>query len=455
MRSAQQPLPQPKPGSSLIALPLPEPVAAVVLATKGVAHLLQDTRFCIRAVNSLFRARPPPGDEWDGALSLPSLRVGLVLPSNLTLFGAVVDGILGPRGIPHSIGSGLGHETAATISSPISSASEGLVFAICWQAYIIPDLALPLSELDRLLSSPPVRGPVSGTPAEPPRAVLEFPIHWTPPAPEGQPQPSRPGRIAMPLANTLFEFGKPHVMTLAHWRFGMDWDWTRFPSRKMWASPNSQWQPALEKVVVRLGSHSGPVRRLATERRDGPESVPRPAGDMNKSAALSMRVPLQPLTRPRRVVAGLGNVVRRISGPDGEPMPASRELEAAVHRLLADKSMEERIAAAAVLDEPPVVVWALLVPGVVMSHAVREWGFDDPDAIVEGEDAKEKPGAMGYAPGQGSSAGGEETKASNGRFGISSAMLPRLLALGCQLRRICRFSYHRIIQRTTCRLYHD
>ncbi|OJD33233.1 v-type c subunit family protein [Diplodia corticola] len=43
-----------------------------------------------------------------------------------------------------------------------------------------------------------------------------------------------------------------------------------------------------------------------------------------------LHVPLVPLTGPRQVEAGLGNIIRQVTGPDGKASPASHELEKAV-----------------------------------------------------------------------------------------------------------------------------
>ncbi|KAL8408769.1 hypothetical protein RB594_007276 [Gaeumannomyces avenae] len=70
-------------------------------------------------------------------------------------------------------------------------------------------------------------------------------------------------------------------------------------------------------------------------------------------------VSLFPLTVPRRITAGLGNIVRQVEaagGPEEQPQPASLELEAAMHGIIATRSR--------LLPEVPVPnrTWALVVP---------------------------------------------------------------------------------------------
>jgi len=70
----------------------------------------------------------------------------------------------------------------------------------------------------------------------------------------------------------------------------------------------------------------------------------------------NVSVPLVPITRPRRIAAGLGNIVRQTE-MDGKPSPASRELEVVIPRIL---KARDRATSTAVAG--PVTVWALVAP---------------------------------------------------------------------------------------------
>ncbi len=72
---------------------------------------------------------------------------------------------------------------------------------------------------------------------------------------------------------------------------------------------------------------------------------------IKKGKALSIYIPASPLTPPRKVVNGLGNIVKTIDfGLDGIG-PASRELETAISEYLKNHP-----------GKPTVDVWALAIP---------------------------------------------------------------------------------------------
>lgn len=76
----------------------------------------------------------------------------------------------------------------------------------------------------------------------------------------------------------------------------------------------------------------------------------------------STQIPLEGLTKPRRIVAGMGNIVRQLEGDGGKPLPASTELEESVVAYLNKRN----------LPQQQVSVWALVIPGCVL----REGGVD-------------------------------------------------------------------------------
>ncbi|KAM0814558.1 hypothetical protein AB5N19_00348 [Seiridium cardinale] len=68
----------------------------------------------------------------------------------------------------------------------------------------------------------------------------------------------------------------------------------------------------------------------------------------------NLRIPLVPLTPPRKIVAGLGNIVRQVE-IDGVATPASKELEVLIPQLLKMRKVQG-----------PVGVWAVVIPPHVM-----------------------------------------------------------------------------------------
>lgn len=89
-------------------------------------------------------------------------------------------------------------------------------------------------------------------------------------------------------------------------------------------------------------------------------------GDGTSPPTAAVHLPFGPVTAPRVIAAGLGNIVRQIE-VDGTPTPASRELEDAVQVLY------DRWAARGHPLQGPLSVWALVIP----PGAVDETGLSD------------------------------------------------------------------------------
>lgn len=142
-----------------------------------------------------------------------------------------------------------------------------------------------------------------------PTASLEF--HLPPLSPT-----SRPLRVTLPAALTVFANGRPHTVLTSHW-------------------DTSTSAPQL--VDVAATSHA--VIRLPTD------LVP-------ASSHSRITLPLVPVTPARRIVAGLGNILRQVD-VNGTATPASRELEEAIPRVLAQRPEGRR---------GVVGVWAVVYP---------------------------------------------------------------------------------------------
>ncbi|KAK4043643.1 hypothetical protein C8A01DRAFT_43401 [Parachaetomium inaequale] len=155
---------------------------------------------------------------------------------------------------------------------------------------------------------------------------------------EFRPPPTRhvgPLRVHVPLANTLFANGRHHALFASRWPSG------------------SQLLP-----------------RLATKVQRTNQTIVLPPADLGfvPASESSVTAHLIPLTRPRKVVHSLGNILSRIE-IDGQPVPASRELESLVPLLLkAPRKLRDNAHDA---DHPaggPVGVWAMTMPRHLDKH---------------------------------------------------------------------------------------
>jgi hypothetical protein len=140
-------------------------------------------------------------------------------------------------------------------------------------------------------------------------------------------------RVTVPVANTVFSNGKPHVLLASRWE-------------------------------VDGGEHLRLSRRVEKKR----QTILTTRGDMQYHGSGtrvhdSLRCPFVPVTKPRKIVAGLGNILRQIE-IDSEPVPASKELEAVIPALvdLRSRSWEGNVTDSTAADRPS--VWALVFPGL-------------------------------------------------------------------------------------------
>lgn len=74
-------------------------------------------------------------------------------------------------------------------------------------------------------------------------------------------------------------------------------------------------------------------------------------------------LPLTPVTSPRKIVSGLGNILKQVE-IDGEKAPASKELEDVIPKLLSLRASSQRPLLNP-LDSHAVKVWALVIPDEV------------------------------------------------------------------------------------------
>jgi hypothetical protein len=123
----------------------------------------------------------------------------------------------------------------------------------------------------------------------------------------------------LPLANTVFQTGTTSTMHLSTWQ--LDPDTQRFQLEK--------------KTNI---THHGIEM-----------SVPGTGSGQTLSA---LAIPLLPLTYPRGVEGCMGNIIRRVTGPDGASVTASSELEKVVPEFFKARGEPAQ----------PTTVWALVVP---------------------------------------------------------------------------------------------
>jgi hypothetical protein len=123
-----------------------------------------------------------------------------------------------------------------------------------------------------------------------------------------------PQRLRIPLANTMFQNGRISTLLVSSW------------NRAAVSAPFKKTQQ-IEKKTQEICPFV---------------LVPSPR----------MKIPLTYLTPPRRIVSGLGNIVRQVMGKDDKPVSASQELEASIDAYLETRELHKQTLA----------VWALLIP---------------------------------------------------------------------------------------------
>lgn len=131
-----------------------------------------------------------------------------------------------------------------------------------------------------------------------------------------------PLSITLPLANTLFQNGRPHTMLASRWR-------------RTTGEPRN-----LELVQVAERTHQ--------------------AVDIPFSNIMTSRValPLVPITKARKVATGLGNILRQVE-VEGRLVPASKELEEVIPMLLEARA---KTGVRGKGKAGPIGVWAVVYP---------------------------------------------------------------------------------------------
>ncbi|KAL8709598.1 MAG: hypothetical protein Q9220_005690 [cf. Caloplaca sp. 1 TL-2023] len=136
--------------------------------------------------------------------------------------------------------------------------------------------------------------------------------------------------FTLPVANTIFQNGRESTIQAQRWAVGEQSEQSEQPSldcvKRVW----------LKKLQVKVDY---------SERE---KFLRKP---------FHVSIPLQPITAPRKVAASMGNVVRQVYTDDSSEgaVPASKELEGAVVKWIADQGLEMQT----------VEVWALVIPQTI------------------------------------------------------------------------------------------
>ncbi|KAI0387929.1 hypothetical protein F5Y04DRAFT_241337 [Hypomontagnella monticulosa] len=141
------------------------------------------------------------------------------------------------------------------------------------------------------------------------------------------PKDTRSLEITLPLANTIFQNGKQSTLLASKWK----------------------------------KSQNGSLGRIMTQEKRSQVINPRAISADHTRPLL----PLLPLTPPRKIVAGLGNIVRQVE-VDGSVTPASKELESLVPKIFDIRSQRD-----ASYTPGPIGVWCWVIP----PHVVETQGL--------------------------------------------------------------------------------
>ncbi|KAI1386572.1 uncharacterized protein F4822DRAFT_320273 [Hypoxylon trugodes] len=143
------------------------------------------------------------------------------------------------------------------------------------------------------------------------------------------PGDTRPLEITFPLANTVFQNGRRSTLFA------------------------SKWQASHDMSMVHTSIQEKRTQRIRAHATSAGHTYP--------------FLPLLPLTPPRKIVAGLGNIVRQVE-VNGSTAPASKELEGLIPKIFDARSQRNPD-----FSPGPIGVWCLVIP----SHVVERYNLGD------------------------------------------------------------------------------
>ncbi|KAI1826418.1 hypothetical protein F4861DRAFT_81746 [Xylaria intraflava] len=135
--------------------------------------------------------------------------------------------------------------------------------------------------------------------------------------------------VTLPLANTVFQNGRRSTL------YASEWDM----------------------------SSTGSV----TLRTREPRTIQRIAASGDSVNHMSSIIPLLPITPPRKIIAGLGNIVRQVE-VDGSVTPASKELESVIPDIFDERARRDPVS-----SPTPIGVWCWVIP----PHVMESQSFDN------------------------------------------------------------------------------
>lgn len=153
--------------------------------------------------------------------------------------------------------------------------------------------------------------------------------------------------VNLPLANTLFQTGRRSTLIASEWS----------------------------------------ARGRVTDLNRSPMKMVRRAGKLSQSVDLSLiddkrplltRCPLVPITHPRTIIEGLGNILAKVD-IEGEPSPASKELQVNLPQWIQayqSQSKSDHVPG-------PVGVWALVIPGNLVAELDSHTQQASPEIMEE------------------------------------------------------------------------
>lgn len=157
--------------------------------------------------------------------------------------------------------------------------------------------------------------------------------------PNPLPKDLRPLEITLPLANTVFQTGKRSTLFASRWQF----------------TPNGS--------MTRTMMHEKRVQKIQPDPNSSGHTIP--------------CIPLLPLTRPRKIVAGLGNIVRQVE-VNGSPTPASKELEGLIPKVFDTRSKRDES-----YVPGPIGVWCWIIhPHLVNMQGILDLKIFEPDSSL-------------------------------------------------------------------------
>ncbi|KAI0489817.1 hypothetical protein F4859DRAFT_509395 [Xylaria cf. heliscus] len=147
--------------------------------------------------------------------------------------------------------------------------------------------------------------------------------------------------VTVPLANTLFQNGRRSTLYASRWDISSE-----------------------GSTVLRM-------KQPKTTQTIAEKDIP-----VNHTLSI---IPLLPLTPPRKIVAGLGNIVRQVE-VEGSATPASKELEAIIPKIFEERAQREPS-----YSPRPIGVWCWVIP----PHCMKAEKFENLQLFQPGSSQEE------------------------------------------------------------------